>query len=652
MARRIPDTTWLKYIEYRNEKLLSLVDAANLAEITFSAARKFESGDESSSGYRFYGLFKQVRGNDGRFAGGPIPLEDVGPDAKRALQDFPYFRVRYSGMRNSPWQDEAAAVMSEFRADDERRYVVFNMPPESGKTTFIRDFCAQMTAQERSMKGLIGSFGNEMAWNMMTDLGTMLTRQVAWQAPDRAKRAGARDAEATMWEDFGRFKPEASKRWNRKELLIEQFDAQDAAGKEATWTSYGRESRLNLGSRYDFIVWDDLVTGRSVGTQEALGNLIKWWDTEGETRLNEGGLLVLLGQRISSTDLYRHALDKLGFDDDDDGLIDLAPTGKKFFHIAYKAHYEDECKGDEGHARTSEPWRPDGTGGCLLEPRRVGYKHVMQVKINDANHFSTQYQQEDGDPAAVLVPRLWIDGGRDEDGSWLPGCWDADRDFWELPGGLGRRIGVITVDPSPTKYWAIQAWVVVPDEQAIRREDGTTGGMRYLVAMMNRAMDAPGFLEYHTTTRQYSGVLEEWNDNFNHLGVKLKHVIFEEAAAQRWALQYEIVRTWYRNHDVRIHGHKTHGWNKPDPLLGLPMVKPAYRDGRVRLPGKSRQRIKDMIYQLTNYGSNYAGPTDQVMANWFLESNLPNIVKPLHRDEPQARPGLLRRMDVRELMRR
>ena len=623
--------------------MMTLSEACKVAGISFQTAQTFESGSPSSSGFPFYAEFTMGAADSGGLPLDVIPQEDWKEETKLAVADFTIFRPRYSGMVCSPWQRDAAGLMEEKRVSPERSYVVFNMPPESGKTTFIRDFAARATAMERSIKGLIGSFANDMAWNMMTDLGNMLTRRTPWQAPDRAKRAGGVDALSTMWMDFGRFEEENGGRWNRQELLVMQDDGQNSAGKEATWTSYGRESGKNLGSRYDFIVWDDLVTGKSIGTMEALAKLIKWWDEEGETRLNEGGLLVLLGQRIASIDLYRHALDKMGFDDDmdDDDYMDAVPTGKKYYHISYMAHQDEDCKGPEYHRKNSVPWNPEGTGGCLLEPRRVGWKHIMQIKANRPNHYATQYQQKEGDPASVLIPELWLKGGKDpETGEELFGCWDDGRDFWQVPSGLSRPIGVITVDPSPTKYWGVQAWVYVPQPDAVKRTDGTMGGLRYLVAMSNKPMDAPGFLEYHQYTQKYTGLLTDWHEEFNRMGVPLKWVIFEEAAAQRWALQYEIIRNWYRNHNVHLVGHKTHGWNKPDPTIGITMLKSPYRAGLVRLPRLAYMQLrKEFIFQLTNYNDEYRGATDQLMSNWFLEHNLQNIVKSPLEQEPPRTPG-------------
>lgn len=663
MSNTVRTETWKKYIDFRTKRGLTLAETCKIQGMPGpQTAKIFESGDPKSSGYHLYAEFKGGGAGQDGLSNLPIPMEDLTAEAKRGLTDFDYFRQRHSGMVNSPWMQEANEVIDGlWRRDDERRFLVVNMHPEAGKTQLVHDKMAQLTARDRAIRGLIGSFANGMAWNMMTALGTTLIRQVPWQATSAALQGGAQDANSTMWLDYGRFKPENAVRWNRGELMVLQHGDQLLAGKEATWQSYGRESGMNLGSRYDFILWDDLVTMKSMGSEPAaMEKFFHWWDTEGETRLNLGGLLVLLGQRISSTDLYRRCLDKMGFAEGEE--LDLIPTGKKYVHLCYKAHYEEACiKDAEGvpinHKRNSPAWRPDGRGGCILEPKRVGWTYQRGIQLNDPETYATQYQQEDGDPSSVLIPKLWIQGGTDpETQEKYPGCWDDERGFWQVPEGLSRPIGVITVDPSPTKYWGIQAWVYVPDLNAIKREDGSAGGMRYLVCMNNSKMEAPKFLEYHATTRKYTGLLDEWYDNFQTMGVKLKWVIFEEAAAQRWALQYETILQWYTWHDVKVIGHKTHGVNRPDPKLGIPMLKPPYRDGRVRLPRLAFRQLRDMLHQLNSFNDNYRGETDQVMSNWFLEHNLKTIVRRQTEETPPTNPAaslvLTRGFDSRELMRR
>src|SRR5690606_4279018 len=164
----------------------------------------------------------------------------------------------------------------------------------------------------------------------------------------------------------------------------------------------------------------------------------EWWDNEGETRLEPGGLLLLVGQRLSSSDLYRYCLDKVAGIEELDGEEDIDRASKMYHHIIYRAHDEKRCRAAEDpsvHDRDATPQLPDGSGGCLLDPRRLNWR-MLENKRKNSTDFATVYQQEDADPSQVLVPKLWVTGGVGTDGVEYPGCWDNDRGLWEIPEGL------------------------------------------------------------------------------------------------------------------------------------------------------------------------------------------------------------------------
>ena len=121
-------------------------------------------------------------------------------------------------------------------------------------------------------------------------------------------------------------------------------------------------------------MWDDLVDRKNVKTQESKDNIREWWDSEAETRLEPGGGLLLQGQRIANTDLYRYCLDKKNLDE-----------SNKYSHVVYKAHDDALCT--EEHGPDAKPW-PDG---CLLDPYRIPWKMLEQVKFQNPRGFSLLY---------------------------------------------------------------------------------------------------------------------------------------------------------------------------------------------------------------------------------------------------------------------
>ena len=299
-------------------------------------------------------------------------------------------------------------------------------------------------------------------------------------------------------------------------------------------------------------------------------------------------------------------------------MLDTRPM---YHHVKFKAHYEEKCNPAVTHKRTA-PAFPEG---CLLSPQRLPWRELSAKIRNRSDRFEVVYQQQDTDPAGVLVPTTWINGG---DG--YPGCLDLDRDRLELPKGLTPPlVSVMTVDPSPTRYWAIQWWIYQPETE-----------FRYLMDLERRTMEAGDFLDYNPATRQFTGLLNEWVDTSNQLGWPISHVVVEDNAAQRFLLQYQMVHQWMALRGVQILPHSTHR-NKSDSEYGVETIAQHYQFGRVRLPNKRNSAgyaaSEYLIREVTHYPH---GRTDDcVMAHWFLEWNLPKIYAPETGNGKQWRPS-------------
>lgn len=542
--------------------------------------------------------------------------EGLSDAALAALDDIEVFARMFFGLILRPWQKEAANRIAELYEDPDEQYVVINVAPGTGKTTFFcRIVPAWLTARNRSIRGLIGSNTQRLAeWNLR-QLKREFERTVPIRGePKEVANGFALDALAVMPHEYGNFKPENPELWRGDSFIVAQKGDIVLADKEPTWTAFGRDTGF-LGGRFDFIIWDDVYDSSKMRTAEARELLRKWWDEIAETRLEPGGLLVLQGQRLSSDDIYRHALNKVAYIGEDEES--MVVSGKKYKHVIFKAHDEDKCTGK--HSLKDKAW-PDG---CCIDPRRLPYHKLRTLKENDPNRYSTIYQQEDNDPDSVLVNPLWVSGGTDADGMVYPGCWDNDRDLWELPKGIPNGIMIATADPSPSKFWSIQCWYYVPET-----------GYRYLLECYRQVMDAPSFLDWNEADRKFVGVCEDWWNITKEIGHPITHWIVEANAAQRFILQYDHFRRWASSRGVTLMSHYTHARNKTDPNYGVWMLAQEYRYGRVRLPGKQKTYARPhsllLIDEVTHWTPDreHLQTDDCVMAQWFLEHNLKNIRPP------------------------
>jgi hypothetical protein len=545
----------------------------------------------------------------------PIPHNKLKTEARRALDDPVFFARRYFGIPLMPWQRDAAAQMVEALDTPYEEYMVINCPPGCGKSTFFTLIVpAWLTCRDRTIRGLIGSASQGMAERYVMRLRTALSRPTPVKAKPREVRMGiAFDAEATLAADYGVFRPEnRSERWANDAFSVAQHDDVAVSEKENTWSAFGRTSTF-LGSRVDFCIWDDVYDRGQMRTDEAREQLREWWTDTAESRVEPGGLLVLQGQRMHPEDIYRYAID-MPADDSADGDPD-AP--RKYRHVIYQAHDEQKCAGDHGPGAKPQP------DGCLLFPARLPYKRLMAVKGTSPRTYDVVYQQLDTAPSSALVPMLWISGGR-SGGEEFPGCWDDNRACGAVPDGV-QGLSVISVDPSPSQFWAVQWWLLNPETN-----------LRYLLDLHRQRMTAPDLLTHNPDSGAYSGILEEWWLRSKVAGRPVRHVIVEDNAAQRFLLQYEWAKRWAAARSVTWVPHQTYR-NKADPNLGVQSIAPHYRYGRVRLPGLSRHTLAPMIKELTTWPE--ASTDDCVMAHWFVEFRAPGLhaarnQKPVRRTRP------------------
>lgn len=546
--------------------------------------------------------------------GAPIPYDQLSERAKRGFDDFAFFQRTYLGRIPIPWQVEAAEQICRAVESDEEEWIVVNCPPGSGKSTnFTHDLPAWITVRNRAITGLLGSAVQNTSEKYIMRLKNTFERAVPMKADPKLIRLGlAVDAEATLSEDFGRFKTDGGI-WASDQFVVEQPEGALTAEKEPTWSAFGRKGGV-LGMRYQFVIWDDLVDPARLNSGDLIDEDREWFSDIAESRLEPGGTFILQGQRLGPSDLYNYALsmrvtpDEVDEDAEYDDEIGTVP---KYRHIKYKAHYEELC--EQKHKLSSPAYGEPG--GCLLYPRRLSWKRLSGMMTERNQRFRVVYQQEEVDPESVLVQKDWVSGA----GGHV-GCWDKDRDRLQVPEGvdLSKCISVVAVDPSPANYWAIGWWLIDPTPPA--------GPHRYLIDLERRGMGANKFLDYIVATQEYTGIAEQMQQASYALGIPITHWIIETNAAQKFMTQYDVVQNWQKMHGLRLVPQDTYR-NKSDPAYGVQTIGGIWERGLVRLPGKGMGRTSSLklVDEVTSYP--HSRTDDCVMHQWFIEVHLPELLK-------------------------
>lgn len=595
---------------------LSISQAAQQAGISYSSAKALAQKLSSNSGEAIRAANEQLTLPE------PVAVDELTPDAQRALDDFGFFRARYFGRLSTPWQEQAAYKVTELLATTRKEYLVANAPPGGGKSTlWTHDIPAWLTCRNRAIRGMIGSASQTLAERYGVALRTTLESPYRFESEhELIERGLAVDAVATLSEDFGFFKPQPAVLWSNKAFTVAQHGNRPLTHKEPTWSCFGLDSTM-IGGRYDFIVLDDLIDDSDVRTLEKIDTHRSKFDRVIEKRLEPGGLIVVNGQRLSPEDIYHYLIEKQAGESSAVSHVECcdAEEGRKYHLIKFRAHDDAKCQSEHGE---DAPYWPQG---CLLDPRRLPWSDLETEMANGLSNFMAVYQQEDSDPTQTLVNPLWVRGGTDpQTREEFIGCWDNDRDLCELPKGLkGPLVSVASIDPSPTQYYGITWWVIDTDPNADRR---------YLMDLERRKMTSAEVLDWNNPAGAYTGLMEEWQQRSVALRIPITHWVYEANAAQRDFLTGERFNNWKSTRKVAVLPHQT-SKTKQDPKFGVQRLAPLYRFGKVRLPGAADARTTSLklIDEVQKYplGRYF----DLGMSQWFVEVALPKI-KPTTKSLP------------------
>ena len=554
-----------------------------------------------------------------------IEIDKLSVEARKGYEDFGFFREYYLGRVPSPWQVEAATQLVAMLESDEKEFVVLNCPPGVGKSTLFHDVAVWCIVRDRKIRIMIGSVSQAMAKQYSRRIRETLERPMPIEPdPQLVSKGLAQNALGCLSMDYGRFKPtDKGALWRAEEFVVEQLDGNGLDNKEPTVRSYGIESEF-IGHRADLCLFDDVASPDNSRESVARDKLLERWDNVAEARCDPGGLLAVVGQRLGSGDLYAHCLSKISYDSDDDDydgsdittpeqIEAMEPLkSSKYKHIIYQAYYPDLDTGKESRRFNALAY-PDGP---LLEPKRLPWKDLSFIRYSKPDVFEVVYQQGDLELDSFLIDRTWITGGQGMDGVLYPGCIDHERGHGQIPAGLSAPvISIVSVDPSPTMFWAL-TWILYQPHT----------NLYHVVDIERCKLTAEDLLGFNTTTGVYTGIMDEWQYRSNQMGYPITHWVVEINAAQRFLLAHDFVRKWATTNRVNVVPHTT-SRNKLDEKMGVEaLLPPLFRTGAVRLPHmRGNWKTLAATEELTKWTRDKKNGTDIVMSFWMAFLNIPNL---------------------------
>jgi len=519
---------------------------------------------------------------------GPIAWDQLSNKARAALEPggFPIFRREVLGrIYDPPWAGIMARQLLEAYMSPDDEYVVVNAPPGVGKTTLVtHDFQVWLATRERALGGEPTILLGHRSWQKST-----------WYVK-RIRASFSTNETLMRW--YGRFKPEDPlARWSVEELEIELLKGVRRLEKEPTFAAGSYDASL-LSGRFKVVVWDDLIDKTNSATVEQRTKLEEWNDNEAESRLEPGGLYVISNARFGPEDLSFSVTQAVDPEEIDENTGEARPFYKR---IRFRAHDETKCNGEVHDG----PW-PDG---CLLDPERVTWKRLRRQIAKDEGRYLLVWQQEDTDPKGNLAHRAWFEGGTDEVGARVSGCFDHDRGFGQLLFPIKQKVPIlsaVSLDPSSSKYWAMAHYLGYEDR------------VHVVHRALRRPLQAPDILYIdESNPGSYIGLLEEWWQASLADGVPFRYFIAEANAAQKWLMQYPFFMRWASSREVAIIPHTT-TINKTDVERGVEMLRPVYQFAKVHIPYLGyEERLLGDAWRREACAWPDGQTSDLVMQHWF-----------------------------------
>lgn len=550
--------------------------------------------------------------------------------ARKALDDFVYFRRICFGRTTSPWQVDAAEKIRDAIESRRREFAVINVFPGAGKTLLLQDIVCWLIVRNRTIRILWGSASDELATRRTNEIRMELMRTAPGEGNEEDIASGrAVKPKYCLAELFGRFRPgsHVGASWAKAEMTVAQPGAgrneEGPAAAGPTLAAYGRRSK-QLGPRAEFIVWDDAWTEDEEANVHTGAATKRWFDRTAENRLQPNGTLVLVMQRMSANDLSRYCLDKRKPILDEEGRE--AGFEPEYRHIVYPAHHDELCDGT--HPKDRPAWDPREPihGHCLTDPMALPPEDFVRKRAG--NTFQVVYQQRDMDPIAALIREIHLVGGKDEDGFTYKGCLDLDRGLWELPDGVpkGQLVNAMSVDVGHEGYWGLYCAVHSTDKDSEEE---------WILIAEHRKMPSGtenGFLDFDFERRCFVGVAEDWWQHSHAIGLPITVLIAEINAAQRHLFRKtNVLDRWCMSRQVRVLSHSTFR-NKNDKRIGVEAVVPIrYQLGAYRIPwrpGVTQNTMRTLFNEAKGYQQGW--PTDDIlMAQWMRTINRTQVARPV-----------------------
>jgi hypothetical protein len=472
--------------------------------------------------------------------------------------------------REPSWVDPAMV----YEKGSPRRLLI-NVPPEHAKSTILTvNYPLYRIAMNPNVQIVIVSQTQTRAKEFLYAIKQRLT-EPQWTKMQTVY------GPAEGWKD-------TADQWRDDRIYIKR----ESERKDPTVQAIGMGQQI-YGTRADLIILDDVITTSNAHEWE---KQLNWLQKMVITRLGATGMLMIVGTRVASIDLYKELRNP-----------DHWSGGKSpFTYMAMPAVLEFADKPENWRtlwARSDRPW--DGAEGELAIPDENGLypkwdgKQLFERRSEVGAHtWALVYQQQDVEEDAIFPP-ISVYGSVNK--QRRPGLIDPKK--VGHPKLSDSTYTIMGLDPAMSGKTGAIMYAVDQRTQ-----------MRYVLDVFNMVDPTPGKIR---------ALMEDWIDRYhpNELRIEIN------AHQKSYALDEEL-RMWLGSKGVAMRSHFT-GKNKWDTSFGVAGMSGLFgtfednkHDGNnlIELPShENNEHVKALINQLITWKADTKSPTDLVMALWFCE---------------------------------
>ena len=472
--------------------------------------------------------------------------------------------------REPSWVDPAMV----YEKGSPRRLLI-NVPPEHAKSTILTvNYPLYRIAMNPNVQIVIVSQTQTRAKEFLYAIKQRLT-EPQWTKMQTVY------GPAEGWKD-------TADQWRDDRIYIKR----ESERKDPTVQAIGMGQQI-YGTRADLIILDDVITTSNAHEWE---KQLNWLQKMVITRLGATGMLMIVGTRVASIDLYKELRNP-----------DHWSGGKSpFTYMAMPAVLEFADKPENWRtlwAKSDRPW--DGAEGELAIPDENGLypkwdgKQLFERRSEVGAHtWALVYQQQDVEEDAIFPP-ISVYGSVNK--LRRPGLIDPKK--VGHPKLSDSTYTIMGLDPAMSGKTGAIMYAVDQRTQ-----------MRYVLDVFNMVDPTPGKIR---------ALMEDWIDRYhpNELRIEIN------AHQKSYALDEEL-RMWLGSKGVAMRSHFT-GKNKWDTSFGVAGMSGLFgtfednkHDGNnlIELPShENNEHVKALINQLITWKADTKSPTDLVMALWFCE---------------------------------